>query len=69
MQIINKSYVVDFYLDGHYLKSQSLVQNHKPQVGEVVDVNLPKNNIQVTGKVVETLDMSEDEYHLYLCSF
>lgn len=69
MQTINKSYVVDFYLDGEYLKSQSLLQNHKLQVGEVVDVNLPKNNAQVTGQVIGTLDMSEDEYHLYLRSF
>lgn len=69
MQTSNKSYVVDFYLDGCYLKSQSLQQDRKLQVGEVVDVNLPKNNIQVTGQVVETVDMSEDEYHLYLRSF
>jgi hypothetical protein len=69
MQSISKSYVVDFYLDGCYLKSQSLLQDHKLEVGEVVNVSLPKNNTEITGKVVDILDMSEDEYHIYLRSF
>lgn len=63
-----KCYVVDFYLDGYYLKSKSLFQENKIEVGQVINVELPEKQSNVTGKVVEIFDMSEDEYHLYLTS-
>ena len=63
-----KCYVGDFYLDGYYLKSKSLFQENKIEVGQVINVELPEKQSNVTGKVVEIFDMSEDEYHLYLTS-
>ena len=69
MENNTKCYVVDFYLDGYYLKSQSLFQENKIAVGQVINVELPEKQSNITGKVVDTFDMSEDEYHLYLSSF
>jgi hypothetical protein len=63
-----KCYVVDFYLDGYYLKSKSLFQENKIEIGEVINIELPENKSNVTGKVVDIFDMSEDEYHLYISS-
>jgi len=63
-----KCYVVDFYLDGYYLKSKCVFQEHKIEVGQVIDIELPENQSNVTGKVVDTFDMSDDEYHLYVMS-
>jgi hypothetical protein len=68
MENAMKCYVVDFYLDGYYLKSKSLFQENKIEVGQIINIELPEKESNVTGKVVETFDMSEDEYHLYLTS-
>lgn len=68
MKTTTKCYVVDFYLDGYYLKSQSLFQDDKIEVGAIIDIEIPDKDANVTGQVVETFDMSDDEYHLYINS-
>ncbi|MEY2984659.1 MAG: hypothetical protein RLZZ568_1276 [Cyanobacteriota bacterium] len=63
-----KCYVVDFYLDGYYLKSKCVFQENKIEVGEIINIDLPEKQSNVAGKVVDTFDMSDDEYHLYVTS-
>lgn len=68
MEDNSKCYVIDFYLDGYYLKSKCVFQENKIEVGEVINIELPKSHANVAGKVTDTFDMSEDEYHLYVTS-
>ena len=61
-----KAFIVDIFLNGDYLETKTLFQNHPMRRGDATWVNIPKTGMQIFAKVLGTFFLSEDEYHLYL---
>ena len=60
--------IFDYYLDGTFLKWEE-IQGECPILvrGEELIVNL-ENGTQITGKIIETKPISENERHIFLRS-
>ena len=60
--------IFDYYLDGEYLKWEEVIAECLTLVaGQQCTVNL-KDGTQITGEVIETISISEDEYKVLLRS-
>ncbi|BFM38675.1 hypothetical protein [Synechocystis sp. LKSZ1] len=64
--LLNKSYITDYFLDGYYLKSEATVQSQYPTVEEHIQIVLPHQSHPILVQVMEIVEVSEDEYKIYL---
>ncbi len=61
-----KTFIVDLFLNGDYVETQTLSQAHPMRKGDSMWVNISKTGKKVFAKVQDTFFCSDDEYHLYL---
>lgn len=64
--LINKSYITDYFLDGYYLKSEATLQSQHPDIEEHIQLLLPHRSQPILAQVIEIVEVSEDEYKIYL---
>jgi hypothetical protein len=64
--LLNKSYITDYFLDGYYLKSEAIVHSQYPTIEEHIQIVLPHQSQPILVQVTEIVEVSEDEYKIYL---
>jgi hypothetical protein len=61
-----KIFILDLFIDGDYVETQTKSQSHPMTAGETIWVEVHKTGMQTFAKVLDTFFVSDDEYHLYL---
>jgi hypothetical protein len=62
-----KFYIFDYFLDGHFLKSQEMIAQELPRFGEIKLISI-KPGVDINVKITGTEKISEDEYRIFMDS-
>lgn len=60
-------YIFDYFLDGHFLKTEEVCTEHCPQPGETRVISTSCNS-EIVAHVTGVEEISEDEYRILLAS-
>ena len=62
-----KFYICDYFLDGYFLNSKETLGEDLPRAGELKVIH-PKAGVEISAKIVDTEQVSENEYRIFMDS-
>ena len=62
-----KFYIFDYFLDGHFFKSEEMIGKELPLYGELKVITSKTGN-EINAQIVGTEKISENEYRIFMYS-
>ena len=66
-QAKKKFYMVDYFLDGYFFKSEEMIGQELPKYGDWKNISSQQKG-DIKAQVVGTEEISEDEYRIFMNS-